>query len=374
MDPEKGQRAAEETREEIHEATQGADLVFITCGMGGGTGSGASPVVGRVTKEQNILTIAVVTKPFHFEGRQKMQTAEKSLAELEKEVDAMIVIPNDKILTLISKDTSVKAAYAMSDEVLKQAVEGISGLITTSGTYGNTDMADLRAILQNAGTAIIGVGTASGEGAAIEALKKAIASPLSDSSIHGARGVIVNFSGNTELSMWDFQEASKIIHELIDIDAKTKISTTINESSKSDEVKVTVIATGFPNSHKYSAPNNRDEERVERKEMSRNYSANENLKQKERQEDSSGNSTVSSLRSFFGGSKEEEEIDVIKTKHVDTIHKKEEKKEVAKEEKEIEKAPTVRAVTKKEREAEVVETIEDDSDDWGAIPAFMRRK
>jgi cell division protein FtsZ len=362
MDPEKGQRAAEETKEEIHEAIQGADMVFVTAGMGGGTGTGASPIVARTSKEQNILTVAVVTKPFHFEGRQKMQTAEKGLAELSKEVDAMIVIPNDRILSLIDQKTSVKSAFSMSDEILKQAVEGISSLITSSGTYSNTDFADLRAILQNAGTAIMGTGTANGEGAAVEAVKKAIASPLLDASIHGATGVIVNYHGNGELSLWDIQEASKIIEDAIDPNAKTKFGMTINENSKSDEVKVTVIATGFPNPHKYTDNAKKDTSTVITN--TRSFTKPEPIKEivKEKEE------TASSLRSFFGGytKKDEDEIEEkeeIKPKQVDTILKKEEK--IEKEEKKVE--------TKKEKEVEIVETI-DDSDDWGSVPAFMRRK
>jgi cell division protein FtsZ len=172
MDPEKGQRAAEETKEEIHEAIQGADMVFITAGMGGGTGTGASPIVARTAKEQDILTVAVVTRPFFFEGRERARLAEKGLAELEKEVDAMIVIPNDRILATVDQKTSFKNAFAMCDEVLRQAVEGIANLVTTSGTIGNIDFADIKTILKNSGTALMGVGLASGEGATVEAVKK----------------------------------------------------------------------------------------------------------------------------------------------------------------------------------------------------------
>jgi cell division protein FtsZ len=372
MDPEKGQRAAEETKEEIHEAIQGADMVFITAGMGGGTGTGASPIVARTAKEQDILTVAVVTRPFFFEGRERARLAEKGLAELEKEVDAMIVIPNDRILATVDQKTSFKNAFAMCDEVLRQAVEGIANLVTTSGTIGNIDFADIKTILKNSGTALMGVGIASGEGAAVEAVKKAINSPLLDISIHGAKGVLLAFAGNSELSLWDVQEAAKIVHEAVDKDARIIFGTTINESSKNDEVKVTVIATGFPNPHRYGEVAKKDTGTVITN--TKNFINRETEKVREREvvkEKEEVHTTASSLRSFFGGSKKdfdeeiEEEKEELKVKQVDTINRKEDKEEHKKEEKKAEK--------KVEKEVEIVETI-DDSDDWGSVPAFMRRK
>jgi cell division protein FtsZ len=371
MDPEKGQRAAEETKEEIHEAIQGADMVFITAGMGGGTGTGASPIVARTAKEQDILTVAVVTRPFFFEGRERARLAEKGLAELEKEVDAMIVIPNDRILATVDQKTSFKNAFAMCDEVLRQAVEGIANLVTTSGTIGNIDFADIKTILKNSGTALMGVGLASGEGATVEAVKKAINSPLLDISIHGAKGVLLAFAGNSDLSLWDVQEAAKIVHESVDKDARIIFGTTINESSKNDEVKVTVIATGFPNPHRFGDNSKKDTSTVITN--TKNFVNREPVKEKETmKEKEEVHSPASSLRSFFGGGRrdedETEEKEEPKVKQVDTINKKEDK--VEKEEK---KSEEKKAEKKVEKEVEIVETI-DDSDDWGSIPAFMRRK
>jgi cell division protein FtsZ len=189
MDPEVGKRSAEETREEIQDVIKGADMVFIAGGMGGGTGTGAAPVVASVAKNEGILTIGVVTKPFFFEGASRMKLAEKGLEELEKEVDALIVIPNDRLLSVIDKNTTVKQAFEMCDEVLKQAVEGISDIIRTAGTI-NLDFADIKRILKDSGTALMGVGRGMGENRAREAATAAVNSPLLDVSIHGAKGVL----------------------------------------------------------------------------------------------------------------------------------------------------------------------------------------
>ena len=185
MNPETGKRAVEETKEEVQETLKGADMVFVACGLGGGTGSGASPVVARTAKELGALTVAVVTKPFFFEGQQRSKVAETALEELRKEVDAIIVIPNDRLLSTIDKNTTVRNAFAICDEVLRQAVEGISDLITTPGII-NIDFADIRTVMENAGSALMGIGMATGENRAIEAAKLAINSPLLDVSIHGS--------------------------------------------------------------------------------------------------------------------------------------------------------------------------------------------
>ena len=200
MDPEVGKRSAEETREEVQDVIKGADMVFITCGMGGGTGTGAAPVVAAIAKNEGILTVGVVTKPFFFEGSQRMRLAEKGLEELEKEVDALIVIPNDRILSVIDKNTSVKQAFQMCDEVLKQAVEGIADIIRNPGTI-NLDFADIKRILKDSGTALMGVGRGIGENRAKEAAMAAINSPLLDVSIHGAKGVLFAIYGNEDLGM-----------------------------------------------------------------------------------------------------------------------------------------------------------------------------
>ena len=244
MNPEVGKRAAEETKAEVQDAIKGADMVFIACGMGGGTGTGAAPIVARASKEQGILTVGVVTKPFFFEGNQRMRIADAGLAELSKEVDAIIVIPNDRLLSIAGKDTSLKDAFAMCDNVLKDAVEGISDLITTPGII-NVDFADIRAIMADAGTALMGIGSASGENRAVAAANEAINSPLLDISINGARGVLFAISGSEDLTMHEIQEAAKVITEAIDKDAKVIFGTIHDERLKKGEVKVTVIATGF---------------------------------------------------------------------------------------------------------------------------------
>ncbi|MES2930313.1 MAG: cell division protein FtsZ [Patescibacteria group bacterium] len=245
MNPEIGRRAAEETKAEIQDVIKGADMVFIACGMGGGTGTGAAPIVAQAAKEQGILTVAVVTKPFSFEGNQRMKLAEQGLAELEREVDAIIVIPNDRLLVISGKDVGFRQAFAMCDEVLKQAVEGISELITTPGMI-NVDFADIKAVMHDAGSAIMGIGIAAGEGRAEKAALQAINSPLLDLSISGARGVLFAISGGDDLTIHEIQEAARIITESIDKDAKVIFGTIKDEKLKKGEMKVTVIATGFP--------------------------------------------------------------------------------------------------------------------------------
>jgi cell division protein FtsZ len=220
-------------------------MVFIACGMGGGTGTGAAPVIASVAKNEGILTVAVVTKPFFFEGASRMKLAERGLEELEKEVDALIVIPNDRLLSIIDKNTSVKQAFEMCDEVLKQAVEGISDIIRTAGTI-NLDFADIKRILKDSGTALMGVGRGVGENRAREAAVAAVNSPLLDVSIHGAKGVLFAIYGAEDLGMLEVQEAAKIITESVDKDAKIIFGIAIDSSLKKDEIKVTVIATGFP--------------------------------------------------------------------------------------------------------------------------------
>jgi cell division protein FtsZ len=240
-----GRRAVEETRDEIQDAIKGADMVFVTCGEGGGTGSGASPMVARIAKELGCLTVAVVTKPFFFEGRQRSRIAEAGLEELKKEVDAIIVIPNDRLLSSIEKGTTVKNAFAMCDEILRHAVEGISDLITTPGII-NIDFADIRTVMENAGSALMGIGTAIGENRAIEAAKAAINSPLLDVSITGSKGVLFSIAGGEDLTMFEIQDAAKVITESIDPDAKIIFGTVRDDKLKKNEIKITVIATGFP--------------------------------------------------------------------------------------------------------------------------------
>ena len=245
MNPDMGRRAAEETKEEIQEAMKGADMIFVACGLGGGTGSGAGPQVARTAKELGALTVAVVTKPFFFEGQQRLRVAEQALEELRKEVDAIIIIPNDRLLAAIDKNTTAKNAFGMCDEILKQAVEGISDLITTPGLI-NIDFADIRAVMENAGSALMGIGSASGDNRATEAAKMAINSPLLDLSIHGAKGVLFSIAGGDDLTMFEIQDAAKVITESIDPNAKVIFGTVRDEKLKKNELRVTVIASGFP--------------------------------------------------------------------------------------------------------------------------------
>ena len=245
MNPDLGKRAVEETKEEIQEAIKGADMVFIAGGLGGGTGTGASPIIARIAKEMGALTVAVVTKPFFFEGQQRMKLAEGGLDELRQAVDAIIVIPNDRLLSTISKETTAKNAFGMCDDILKQAVVGISDLITTPGII-NIDFADIRAVMYNAGPALMGIGYANGEKRAEEAARMAINSPLLEVSMNGAKGVLFSIAGGDDLTMFEIQDAAKIITESADPNAKIIFGAFRDESLKKGEVKITVIASNFP--------------------------------------------------------------------------------------------------------------------------------
>lgn len=245
MNPEIGRKAAEETKEEVQGVIKGADMVFISGGMGGGTGTGAAPVVAGIAKEQGALTIGVVTRPFTFEGSHRGRIADQGLEELRKNVDALIVVPNDRIMSVADKDTTFKSAFTMSDEVLRQAVEGISDLITTPGII-NVDFADIRSVLTNAGSALLGIGSSTGENRAQEAALAAINSPLLDLSISGAKGVLFAIAGGADLRMHEINEAAKIITEAIDPDARVIFGAIIDERLKKNEIKITVIAAGFP--------------------------------------------------------------------------------------------------------------------------------
>jgi cell division protein FtsZ len=246
MNPDIGKRAAEETKEEIQQTLKGSDMVFVTCGMGGGTGTGAAPIVAKTAKELGALTVAVVEKPFSFEGQQRLRLAEQGLEELRKEVDALIVIPNDRILATVAKETTLKQAFAACDDILKQAVEGISELITHPGII-NVDFADIRAVMENAGSALMGIGIASGENRATTAAHAAVSSPLLEISINGAKGVLFAIAGGDDLGMVEVHEAAKIITESVDPNAKIIFGAIKDDKLKKNEIRVTVIATGFPN-------------------------------------------------------------------------------------------------------------------------------
>jgi cell division protein FtsZ len=332
MEPSIGRRAAEETKEEIQESLKGADMVFIACGLGGGTGTGASVPIAQVARELGALTIGVVTKPFSFEGAQRMKIALTAIEELKKEVDALIVIPNDRLFGIIQKDTSLKNAFAMCDEILRQAVEGISDLITMPGII-NLDFADIRAILQNAGSALMGIGMSGGEKRAVEAAQMAINSPLLDVSVAGAKGVLFAVSGGDDLTMMEIQDAARVITENVDKEAKIIFGAIKDDRLKKNEVKVTVIASGFPENNATSAPL---------------FSMGGGRKEKEKTEESGKIFNTFSKPSTLADSLKEEP--------------REEKIEAP--------APVVRS------EATELKPKTDDlaDDEWGAIPAFLRRK
>lgn len=243
MNPEVGMKAAEENQDEIQEAIKGCDMVFITCGLGGGTGSGAAPYVAKLAKDAGALTVAVVTKPFEFEGAQRRQIAENALHELSANVDTIITIPNDRLLQIIDKKTSLLEAFGIVDEVLRQGVQGISDLITVPGLI-NVDFADVKSVMSNAGSALMGIGKATGENRAIEAAKAAIDSPLLEMSIDGAKGILFTITGGANLGMFEVNEAARIITESADPNARIIFGAVINEAMK-DEIQITVVATGF---------------------------------------------------------------------------------------------------------------------------------
>lgn len=346
MNPELGKRAAEETKEEIQNALKGTDMAFIASGMGGGTGSGAAPVVAQVAKDLGILTVAVVTKPFFFEGTQRNKLADQALEELKKSVDALIVIPNDRLLQTVSRDTSARNAFSMCDEVLKQAVEGISDLITTPGII-NIDFADIRAVMENAGPALMGVGTATGEKRAEEAARMAINSPLLDISINGARGVLFSIAGGDDLGMLEIQDAAKIITESIDSNAKVIFGTVRDERLKKGEVKVTVIASGFPEPSVYKPG------------MSSFMGSS-----------SHNNSQQNSMQRVEREPVKEEAPRGKIFNSVEPVAVNIQQKEVPVSITTPEPTPVVTSVTNDDKKIIIDDTQDDD---WGAVPAFLRR-
>ncbi len=243
MDPELGRKAAEEDQDELEKAIAGADMVFITCGLGGGTGTGASPVIADIAKKSGALTVAVVTKPFTFEGAQRKFIADQGLEDLADRVDTIIIIPNDRLLQIIDKKTSLMDAFAVVDEVLRQGVQGISEIITVPGLI-NVDFADVKTIMSEAGSALMGIGRGSGENRAVEAAKAAINSPLLEMSIDGAKGILFTIAGGSDLGMYEVNEAASVITQSADPNAKIIFGAVVDENLE-DEVKVTVIATGF---------------------------------------------------------------------------------------------------------------------------------
>ncbi len=330
--PQVGQRAAEETREEIANSIKGSDMIFVTCGMGGGTGTGAAPVVAKIARDSGALTVGVVTKPFLFEGQERMRLAMQGIEALKKEVDALITIPNDRLLAIVDRETSIQNAFAMCDDILKQAVEGISDLITMSGII-NVDFADIRSVMENAGSALMGIGISAGDKRAEEAAQAAINSPLLEVSITGAKGVLFAIAGGDDMGMLEIQEAARVITESIDPHAKVIFGAIKDEKLKKNELKITVIATGFPeveseHSHSIVRPSSRD-------------TVTENVL-------TSGEAETRG-RIFNSLSKRDQEpnetpVSVTKPKEI----------------------------TKPEPKP--IDPIdEEDDDDWGAVPAFLRR-
>jgi cell division protein FtsZ len=241
--PDAGRQSAEESSEEIKSTLEGADMVFITCGLGGGTGTGAAPVIAELAKELGILTIGVVTKPFSFEGPRRKNQGEEGLDSLKDKVDTLITIPNDRILSIIDKKTPITEAFTVVDDVLRQGVQGISDLITIHGMI-NVDFADVKTVMENAGSALMGIGYGSGESRAVDAAKAAIASPLLEMDIEGAKGILFNITGGNDLSMFEVDEAARIITDAADPDATIIFGAVINENY-TGEIKITVVATGF---------------------------------------------------------------------------------------------------------------------------------
>ena len=252
--PDIGEKSAEETKDEVARALSGADMVFITAGMGGGTGTGAAPMIAEISKGLGILTVGVVTKPFDFEGKKRMSNAERGVSELRKSVDTLVIIPNQKLLSIIDKKTTLIESFRKADEVLRQGVQGISDLISKPGVI-NLDFADVKAVMQDKGLAHMGIGHGTGENKAEMAAQAAIQSPLLETKIDGAKSVLINFSGDANLGLLEADSAANLIRESIDPEAEIFFGTTINDDLK-DEVVVTVIATGFENNVKGLPPQN----------------------------------------------------------------------------------------------------------------------
>lgn len=241
--PEVGEKAGVESRDAIAESLRGADMVFVTAGMGGGTGTGAAPVVAEVAKELGALTVGVVTRPFTFEGRRRAMLADRGIAMLKEKVDTLITIPNDRLLQVVDKRTSITEAFRLADDVLRQGVQGISDLIAIPGLI-NLDFADVKTIMSETGSALMGIGTASGENRAAEAARQAISSPLLETSIDGARGVLLNITGGSDLSLFEVTEAAEIVSQAADPEVHLIYGMVI-DAALQDEIRVTVIATGF---------------------------------------------------------------------------------------------------------------------------------
>jgi len=341
--PDVGRRAAEETREEVANSIKGSDMIFVTCGMGGGTGTGAAPVIGKIARESGALTVGVVTKPFLFEGQERMRLAMQGIEELKKEVDALIIIPNDRLLAIVDRETTVSNAFEQCDNILKQAVEGISDLITMPGII-NVDFADIRSVMENAGSALMGVGVASGEKRAEEAARSAINSPLLEVSINGAKGVLFAIAGGDDLAMLEIQDAARVITESIDPQAKVIFGAIKDDKLKKNELKVTVIATGFPEEPTSSGNT-----------ISRRAPSVAPVQQQKEPEEAPVESRGRIFNSLSVPKKSEPES----PQEAHTTNQ---------------TPPQTKNVDVPKRDPKPIDQIdEDDGDDWGAVPAFLRR-
>lgn len=326
MNPDLGKGAAEESQNEIREALKGCDMVFVTCGLGGGTGSGASPIVAQIARDLGALTVAVVTKPFIFEGGQRKNIADRAFADLADKVDTIITISNDKLLQVIDKRTSLLEAFQIADDVLRQGVQGIAEIITVPGVI-NADFADVKAVMSNAGSALMGIGQANGENKAIEAAKAAINSNLLDMSIDGARGIVFTITGGPDLSMNEVSDAAKVITSAADEDAKIIFGAVIDEKMK-DQIKITVVATGFDGKGKGSL-----------KTESKSYTPNPFIESEKEKE----NASISP----WGDKK-------IKTPAIKNI--------------------PLKPLVEKKLEKKIDDDVEIDEEDDLSVPAFIRKK
>ena len=317
-------------------------MIFITCGMGGGTGTGAAPVIAKIARDSGALTVGVVTKPFLFEGQERMRLALQGIEELKKEVDALIIIPNDRLLAIVDKETTVQNAFQQCDNVLKQAVEGISDLITMPGII-NVDFADIRSVMENAGSALMGVGVSTGEKRAEEAARSAINSPLLEVSITGAKGVLFAIAGGDDLGMLEVQDAARIITESIDPQARVIFGAIKDEKLKKNEIKVTVIATGFP------------EEAGHQHTISRRAPMAQPIAEVEEERPAPVAESRGRIFNSLGGPRRtevEESPAPVMPARVETM---EPKPEIPR------------------RDPKPVDPIDEEEDDWGAVPAFLRR-
>jgi len=359
MDPEIGRKAAEEAEAEIRESLEDTDMAFITCGLGGGTGSGASPVIARIAKDMGVLTIGVVTKPFNWEGPQRSRIAKQANKNLEENVDTIITIPNDKIMKVIDKDTSLVDAFEIVDDVLRQGVQGISELITVPGLV-NVDFADVQTIMKDRGSALMGIGNAEGSNRAIEAAQKAVSSPLLELSIDGAQGILFSITGGENMAMQEVSEAAQVITESADDNAQVIFGAVIDEDME-DEVRITVIATGFDDNKRKIEKKNANKKDTVNKERKERFSQTRNSTQTRSNNHDKG-STISSSEETSDQKKEGPSFD---KKQVSETTNKTEPQEKTESEKNKSEKKEVASQTNKQ---------DDDDDDDLEIPAFIRKR